>query len=72
MLIRNEGNVANKFKIDLTDDSQVFGYNYYIEPGDIIYVSPRGSAKWSAISTPLTLLFSSITTILLVYNALVD
>ncbi len=69
-LIRNDGNVANKFKIDLTDDSQVFNYNYYLEPGDVIYVSPRGSAKWTVISTPLTLLFSTITTILLVYNAI--
>ncbi len=71
LLIReNTDNKISKYEIDLTKDKDVFGYSYYIQPGDVLYVKPRKSVKWSTISTPITLLFSTITTALLVYNAI--
>ncbi len=71
LLIRNdENNKALKYEIDLTDDNMVFNYCYYLESGDVIYVKPRKSSRWSVISTPISLIFSTITTALLVYNAI--
>ena len=71
MLIRTlEGDRALKYEIDLTDDRNVFGYNYYLQPGDVLYVKQRSSKKWDYISTPITLFFSTITTALLVINAI--
>ncbi len=71
ILLRNQSeDKVEKYEIDLTDDNSVIGYNYYLQPGDILYVKPRRSIKWSQISTPVSLLFSTITTGLLVYNAI--
>ncbi len=71
LLIRNDANnKVNKYEIDLTDDNMVFNYCYYLQSGDVIYVKPRSSSKWPVISTPISLIFSTITTALLVYNAI--
>lgn len=70
MIIRVVDNQAVKYEIDLTDDAYVFDYNYYLRPDDILYVKPRASALWRDVSVPISLLFSTITTVLLVYNAL--
>lgn len=67
---KDENNNSTKFEVDLTKDSNVFGYNYYIQPGDVIYIKPRKTAKWNILATPITLAFSTITTALLVYNAI--
>ncbi len=72
LIRKQEDDKAYKYQIDLTKDNDVFGYNYYVQPGDIIYVKPRPSVKWSEISTPITLFFSTITTALLVFDALGD
>lgn len=68
-LIRTEDEKTMKYQLDLTDDAIVFSDFYYLKPDDIIYVQPRKSVKWSVISTPLTLIFSTVTTAVLVINA---
>lgn len=70
LVIRNEEGKAIKYNIDLSEDKSVFGYNYYLKPDDVVYVRARGSIKWREVSVPITLIFSTITTALLVYNAI--
>ncbi|WP_066633199.1 polysaccharide biosynthesis/export family protein [Labilibacter marinus] len=70
VIIRNEDDVANKYVVDMTDDNLVFNYNYYLQPDDVVYIRPRRSVKWQDISIPITLVFSTITTALLVINAI--
>jgi polysaccharide biosynthesis/export protein len=70
ILLHTENNQTTKTGIDLTRDDLVFSKNYYLQPDDIIYVEPRNSVKWATISVPFTLIFSTITTALLVWNAL--
>jgi polysaccharide biosynthesis/export protein len=41
---------------------------YLIQPDDIIYVEPLGRKKWGIGTVPYNLLFSAITTFLVVYN----
>lgn len=65
-LIRKVDTNIVKHHIDLTDEEMVFEDYYYIQPDDVIYVRPRKSVTWREISTPITLLFSSISTTLLV------
>lgn len=70
ILIRTENNQTSKTSVDLTKDDLVFSKNYFLQPNDIIYVKSRNSVKWGVISTPITLAFSTITTALLVLNAM--
>jgi len=70
ILLRTENNQTTKSSLDLTKDNLVFSKYYFLQPNDIIYVKSRNSVKWSVISTPITLIFSTITTTLLVLNAM--
>jgi polysaccharide biosynthesis/export protein len=67
-LMRAINDSIKKVKIDLTNDNIFVSENYYLHPDDIIYVKPRPSLKWSVISVPISLTFSTITTALLIIN----
>jgi polysaccharide biosynthesis/export protein len=68
LLIRESGVTRSKHYIDLTS-SDLFRSEYYlIQPDDIIYVEPLGRKKWGIGTVPYNLLFSAITTFLVVYN----
>jgi polysaccharide biosynthesis/export protein len=67
-LIRQEEGVTTKTKIDMTRDNLLLSSTFYVRSDDIIYVEPRNSVKWSAISVPISLVLSSIATALLVYS----
>lgn len=62
ILVRNTENKVSKIKINLTDDDLILSEFYYVFPDDIIYVKPRRSVKWNVISTPISLILSSMTT----------
>ena len=68
LLIRESGVTRTKHYIDLTR-SDLFKSEYFIiQPGDVIFVEPLGRKKWGIETGPYNLLFSAITTILLVIN----
>ncbi|MBN2350550.1 MAG: polysaccharide biosynthesis/export family protein [Bacteroidales bacterium] len=69
-LLRTIDDKVQKKVIDLTNDELVFSSNYYINPDDIIYVKSRNSLKWNIISTPITLVLSTLTTSMLIINYL--
>lgn len=66
VLIRTFNNETSKTKLNLTSDDIIASEYYYLKPDDILYVRPRNSVKWSTISTPISLVLSSITTTILV------
>ena len=68
MLLRNIDSKMVKTEIDLTDDDLVFREYYYLKPDDVLYIKPRRSITWNIISTPVSLIFSTITTALLILN----
>jgi hypothetical protein len=41
---------------------------FLIKPDDIVYVEPRNSLKWNAISVPISLTLNGIATALLIYS----
>ncbi len=71
-VIRENGGSILKEKLDLTND-QIFASDfYYLNPNDMVYVSPRKSASWRVESIPLTLVFSGITAFILIFNTIRD
>jgi len=68
ILLRTNEHGMQKEIIDITDDYQVFGTYYFLRPDDVVYVTPRKSMKWGTVSTPISLIFSTITTTILLLN----
>jgi polysaccharide export outer membrane protein len=70
ILLRVVNDTVQKNEIDLTNDHLLFSQNFYVQPNDIIYVKSRNSLTWNIVSVPITLVFSTITTALLILNYL--
>jgi len=70
ILVRNENSKNLRINVDLTR-SEVLSSDYYnIRPNDIIYVKPLANKFWGMRQFPFTVIFSTITTALLIYTAL--
>jgi polysaccharide export outer membrane protein len=70
LVVREENNVVSKNYLDLTDE-KIFASNYYIvRPNDIIYVEPLKRKKWGMNVFKFDLLFSTISTTLLILSFL--
>ena len=68
ILIRNVDGVNNRINIDLTS-SQVLTSDYFnLRPNDIVYVKPLRNKFWGMREFPFSILFSSLTTGLLIYQ----
>lgn len=68
ILIRNEDGENVRINIDLSK-SEILNSGYYnLRPNDIIYVKPLRNKFWGMRQFPFSILFSSITTGLLIYN----
>lgn len=67
-LIRSEKDSINKIRLNLQADDIFFNPYFYLQPDDIVYVEARKSVKWDAVSVPISLVFSTITTALLILN----
>ncbi|MBN1599812.1 MAG: polysaccharide biosynthesis/export family protein [Bacteroidales bacterium] len=67
-LLRQKDGKIQKNIIDLTSDALIFSNYYFLEPDDVIYVKPRSSVKWRDISTPISLILSTLSTTLLAIN----
>jgi polysaccharide export outer membrane protein len=68
ILIRNENGQNSKIIIDLTRADILSSSYYFIQPNDLIYVSPLPKRIWGIEQFPFTIIFSTITTALLIYT----
>ena len=68
-LIRQSKGGSQIHYLDLTSDRVLNSDYYYLQPNDIIYVSPLGYKRWGLGSTfPWAVVLTSITTALLLIN----
>jgi polysaccharide export outer membrane protein len=68
VLIRNENGENIRANLDLTKSDILSSDFYYIRPNDILYIKPLRNKFWGIRQVPLSILFSTITTGLLIYN----
>jgi len=67
-LIRQTKTGSRVVYLDLNSIDILSSPYYYLEPNDILYISPLGIKQWSASTFPWTLVLSAIsTTVLLIY-----
>ncbi|HLO60084.1 MAG TPA: polysaccharide biosynthesis/export family protein [Bacteroidales bacterium] len=67
-LIRNENGKTNRIKLDLTSPEILSSNYFYIQPNDVIYVKPLRKRIWGMETVPFAVIFSTITTGLLIYT----
>lgn len=70
ILVRNENGINTRFNIDLTNSEILSSGYYYLRPNDLIYIKPLRNKFWGMRQFPFTILFSTVTTALLIYNVL--
>lgn len=68
ILIRNENGNNLRININLTKSDILSSEYYYLRPNDILYIKPLRKKFWGMRQFPFTILFSTITTGLLIYN----
>jgi len=68
MLIREDGGTRSKYFLDLTSDEMLRSDFYLVKSDDIIYVEPLRRKKWDMAKVPYNLIFSAITTVIVVYT----
>ena len=68
-LVRQYKGGSQVHYLDLTSDKILNSDYYYLQPNDIIYISPLGYKRWGLGSTfPWTIVLTSVTTALLLFN----
>jgi polysaccharide export outer membrane protein len=68
-IIREEkNNEIKRFTLDLTSDDILQSSNLYVRPNDVIFVEPLKTRWWGMQHFPFELIFSAITTALLIYS----
>jgi polysaccharide biosynthesis/export protein len=67
-LIRNENGKTVRINFDLTSPNILTNHYFYIQPNDLIYVKPMKKRIWGMEEIPFALIFSTITTGLLIYT----
>ncbi len=70
ILVRNENGINTRSNIDLTSSEILSSGYYYLRPNDLIYIKPLRNKFWGMRQFPFTILFSTITTGLLIYNVI--
>ncbi len=66
LIIREEENIIYRHRIDITKPSVQTSKYYYIRPNDIVYVEPLKRRIWGFAEMPIPLIFTTITTALLI------
>lgn len=69
-IIRKTERGSEVYKVDLTEDKVLTSEYFYLRPDDVIYVEPLKAKTWTFESFPYSLLFSAITTTLVLINFL--
>ena len=68
-IIREEkNNEIKRFTLDLTKDDILQSNNLYIRPNDVIFIEPLKTRWWNMQHFPFELIFSAITTAILVLS----
>lgn len=67
-LIRQTGSGSKVIYLDLNQADIITSEYYYLMPNDIIYASPLGIKQWGFAAFPYALVFSAISTALLLIN----
>lgn len=70
LVIREENNVVTKTYVDLTSEKIFTSAYYIVKPNDIIYVEPLRRKKWGMNVFRFDLLFSVVSSTLLILNFL--
>jgi polysaccharide export outer membrane protein len=68
ILTRNENGKNIRINLDLTNTDILSSGYYYMRPNDLVYVKPMRKKFWAMREFPYTIVFSSITTALLIYT----
>lgn len=68
LVVRETPNGTNSYVVDLTSKKLLTSEVYYLQPNDLIYVKPGKNKHIELNSTSYSLLLTTITTLLLVYN----
>lgn len=69
VLVVRPGNEGNKtFRLDLTDKSVLASEAFYLLPNDVVIVEPIGNKVFQMNVPYITLTFSTISTLILLYN----
>ena len=68
-LIRQENGSSRVHYLDMNSENILSSPYYYLQPNDIVYISPLGYKRWGLGSTfPWAIVLSSLTTALLLIN----
>jgi polysaccharide export outer membrane protein len=70
MVIRNEDGKNQRIILDFTKSDILTSDFYNLRPNDIVYVKPLANKFWGMRQFPFSILFSTITTGILIYNVL--
>jgi polysaccharide export outer membrane protein len=70
ILVRNENGKNSRINLNLTEPDLLASDFYNVRPNDIVYVKPLRRKVWGIREFPFTILFSTITTGLLIYNVI--
>lgn len=70
ILVRNENENNFRVNLDLTKSEILASPYYYIRPSDIIYIKPLKKKIWGMRQFPFEIIFSAITSGILIYNVL--
>jgi polysaccharide export outer membrane protein len=66
MVVRERDNVIYRHRIDLTQPDVQASKYYNIQPNDVVYVEPLKRRVWGFAEAPITLIFTTISTALLI------
>jgi len=68
ILVRNYNNENVRINLDLTNSEILTSGFYNLRPNDIVYVKPLRNKFWGMRQFPFSIIFSTVTTGLLIYN----
>jgi polysaccharide export outer membrane protein len=68
LLIRNENGKNIRINLNLSRSEMLSSDYYNLRPNDIVYVKPLRNKFWGMRQFPFSILFSTVTTGLLIYN----
>jgi polysaccharide export outer membrane protein len=70
LLTRNENGNNIRINVDLTQSEILSSNYYYLRPNDIVYVKPLGKKFWNLSQFPYSVILSTITTAVLLFNVI--
>ncbi len=70
MVMREENNIITKNYLDLTSESLIESYYFYIKPNDVIYVEPLKKRNWGMQEFPFGVVLSALSTLVIVLTYL--